>query len=115
MAALISEFRGGLGQLFQKTRLLTTVHNRIAARNKIRSISSLSDKTPVTSSSPVPPPQKKEPFDNSTYKVNEYYSYNEDSFYDMECEIDATGKRQSQPDPSIPYRHTEPWKKEAKS
>ena len=26
--------------------------------------------------------------DNTTYKVPEYFSYNENSFYDFECELD---------------------------
>ena len=26
--------------------------------------------------------------DNATYKVQEYFSYNENSFYDLECDIE---------------------------
>jgi len=53
---------------------------------------------------------KEEPDDISTYKVKEYFSYNEWSFYDIENDIDASGRRQTQPDPKVKYTHTNPWK-----
>ncbi|EDO37496.1 predicted protein [Nematostella vectensis] len=53
--------------------------------------------------------------DNKTYMNEEYFSYNQDSFYDIEMVIDATGARQKQPDPKVPYQHTEPWNKAAKA
>lgn len=52
---------------------------------------------------------KEEVSNISTYKVKEYYSYNEYSFYDLENVIDATGKRQIQPNPTEKYAHTDPW------
>lgn len=52
---------------------------------------------------------KQEAADTSTYKVKEYYSYNEWSFYDLENVIDAAGRRQTQPDPKVKYTHTNPW------
>lgn len=57
--------------------------------------------------------EKPEPFDNSQYRNEEYFSYEKHSFYDIEVEIDGTGSRQSQPETSKPYQHTEPWKKQA--
>lgn len=55
------------------------------------------------------PTEIKEVTDISTYKVKEYYSYDEYSFYDLENVIDATGKRQMQPNPMEKYTHTNPW------
>ena len=57
-------------------------------------------------SSTVP---KEEAEDLSTYKVKEYFSYNEWSFYDIENDIDASGRRQTQPDPKVKYTHSNPW------
>ena len=48
--------------------------------------------------------------DGTTYQVQEYFSYNEYSFYDLENVIDASGRRQVQPDPRVMYNHTDPWK-----
>jgi len=60
---------------------------------------------------PSPPSVPKEEADDiSTYKVKEYFSYNEWSFYDIENDIDASGRRQTQPDPKVKYTHTNPWK-----
>lgn len=59
--------------------------------------------------------QKQETMDKSTYKVKEYYSYNEYSFYDLENVIDSSGRRQIQPDPKQNYHHTDPWAKKEKS
>ena len=58
---------------------------------------------------------KQDVFDNSTYKVQEYYSYNEYSFYDLENVIDSSGRRQIQPDPKVKYHHTDPWSTQEKS
>lgn len=52
---------------------------------------------------------KQEAADTSTYKVKDYYSYNEWSFYDLENVIDSTGRRQTQPDPKVKYAHSNPW------
>ncbi|KAJ7392232.1 hypothetical protein OS493_013608 [Desmophyllum pertusum] len=52
---------------------------------------------------------KQEATDTSTYKVKEYYSYNEYSYYDLENAIDAAGRRQIQPNPKEKYAHTDPW------
>jgi len=71
-------------------------------------------KKPVTPPSPLPA-QKQESTDKSTYKVKEYYSYNEYSFYDLENVIDSSGRRQIQPDPKQNYHHTDPWAKKEKS
>ncbi|CAH3031263.1 unnamed protein product [Pocillopora meandrina] len=62
-----------------------------------------------TASSSSPTENKEEVSDISTYKVKDYYSYNEYSFYDLENVIDATGKRQIQPNPTEKYAHTDPW------
>lgn len=59
--------------------------------------------------------QKQETTDKSTYKVKEYFSYNEYSFYDLENVIDSSGRRQIQPDPKQNYHHTDPWAKKEKS
>ncbi|XP_068707860.1 uncharacterized protein [Montipora foliosa] len=53
--------------------------------------------------------------DNSTYKVQEYFSYNKYSFYDLENVIDSSGRRQIQPDPVVKYQHTDPWAKKAET
>ena len=53
--------------------------------------------------------------DGSTYQVQEYFSYNEYSFYDLENVIDASGRRQVQPDPRVKYHHTDPWKTAAET
>ena len=41
--------------------------------------------------------------DNTTYKVPEYFSYNENSFYDSECELDKY--RLEQPTASSQNHH----------
>ncbi|KAL9978713.1 hypothetical protein ACROYT_G016263 [Oculina patagonica] len=64
-------------------------------------------KKPVLPTPPLVP--KQEAADTSTYKVKEYYSYNEWSFYDLENVIDSAGRRQTQPDPKVKYTHTNPW------
>lgn len=58
---------------------------------------------------------KPEAAETSTYKVPEYYSYNEFTFYDLENVIDSSGRRQIQPDPKEKYHHTDPWTKQEKS
>ena len=57
---------------------------------------------------------KKQVTSESPYKVQEYFSYNDYSFYDLENEIDASGRRQTQPNPKVSYTHTNPWKKQDK-
>ena len=47
--------------------------------------------------------------DPKSYHVPEYYSYNKDTFADLEVEMSEAGYRQSQPDPRIPYYHHYPW------
>ncbi|XP_068753626.1 uncharacterized protein [Montipora capricornis] len=41
--------------------------------------------------------------DDNTYKAQEYFSYNEYSFYDLENVIDSSGRRQIQPDPKVKF------------
>ena len=36
--------------------------------------------------------------DNATYKVHEYFSYNQNSFYDLECDLEK--HRLEQPSPT---------------
>jgi len=36
--------------------------------------------------------------DNATYKVQEYFSYNQNSFYDLECDLEK--HRLEQPSPT---------------
>ncbi|KAK3727488.1 hypothetical protein QZH41_006433 [Actinostola sp. cb2023] len=66
MAALLVEIRGGLNQLFKRAGIFPA-----------RRLATAADA-----------PQE-EPFDNSTYKVNEYFEYDKLSYYNLEVEIDA--------------------------
>ena len=55
--------------------------------------------------------QRKSSTEQASYKVPEYYSYNIDTFADLEIEM--AQHRQSQPDPRVPYYHHYPWEKKA--
>ena len=48
---------------------------------------------------------------DEVYKNQQYFNYNTDSFADLEIEIDSIGNRQTQPDPKVYYKHSDPWKK----
>ncbi|XP_073234698.1 uncharacterized protein [Porites lutea] len=70
---------------------------------------------PTSSISSQDTAPKPESLEKSTYKVQEYYSYNDYSFYDLENVIDSSGRRQIQPDPRQRYNHTDPWSKKESS
>ena len=52
-----------------------------------------------------------EAYDLNVYRVQEYFSYNEFSFYDVEKDMAIS--RLTQPDPKQEYVHSNPWKSSA--
>ena len=104
MAAVI-----GVGRICLKTRIFSPQLLKVVPVVQERCLSDESSEPSQKPSSKTA--QRKPSTEEPSYKVPEYYSYNIDTFADLEIEM--AKYRQSQPDPRVPYYHHYPWEKKA--